>query len=45
MNFGEVVEDVVQECRKTLPGDDIRVAQRSDEELSKEMSLDCQKVR
>jgi hypothetical protein len=37
MNLSKVVEDVMQECRKTLPRNDICVAQWPDEELSKEI--------
>jgi hypothetical protein len=37
MNYGKVVEDVMQECRKTFMRNDICVTQWSDEELSKEV--------
>ena len=37
MNSSKVVEDVMQECRKAPPRNDICIAQWSDEELSKEM--------
>lgn len=39
MNLGKVVEDVMQERRKALPRNNIRVAQWSNKELSKEISL------
>ena len=43
MNLGKVVEDIMQECRKTLPRDDICITQRPDEELSMEIRTTLKK--